>query len=63
MTKKEIAYIEAKAAQYKAWAEEELKEMRRSTDPEEKKEHELQARLNSAAGNTLQLILTELGVY
>ena len=60
MTKKERAYIEKKAEQYRKWAKEEAEAAKRTSDNEEKEERYLQSRINDAAGEALEHILTEI---
>lgn len=60
MTKKERAYIENKAAQFRKWAKEEAEAARKASDTEEKEELYLQSRLNDASAESLEHILIEL---
>lgn len=60
MTKKERAYIQAKANRFGKWYEEEIKEARKAQDAEETEEHYVQARMNSAIQNALENLLAEL---
>ena len=60
MTKKEKAYILAKAEQYLAWAKQERMEAKTSSDPEEREEHYQQEAINSASADALYNLLAEL---
>lgn len=60
MTKKECAYIEARANQFFRWGEEELEEAEKAETPEEHNYHFLQATLNACAGNALMNVLSEI---
>lgn len=60
MTKKEKAYILAKAEQYLTWAKQERMEAKTSSDPEEREDHYQQEAMNSASADALYNLLAEL---
>lgn len=60
MTKRERTYIEEKAKQFEAWAQQERMAAKTSGDPEERGKHYRQEALNDACCNVLYNLLTEL---
>lgn len=60
MTKKERQHIEKLIAQYLEWQKQTEKEAAAETDPQEREELWLQARLNDTSANTLFNLLIDL---
>lgn len=60
MTKREKAHMKKQAEIFLQYYNEEMREAKKASDPEEKKEHYYQADLNFTAYNTIDTLLDEL---